>query len=134
MAPPMNPETNDLYFQCKDILSRDIYLAREFDVEEYDSDTERTSYKKTSEGDNKRFQIEIFGTDSIGRSITLQIENFCPFFYVRIPKILANKSGAIENFKDWICNGVKLSSHALLKMTLESHKTLFDYNGGEMGV
>jgi len=134
MAPPMNPETNDLYFQCKDILSRDIYLAREFDVEDYDSDTERTSYKKTSEGDNKRFQIEIFGTDSIGRSITLQIENFCPFFYVRIPKVLANKLGAIENFKDWICNGVKLSSHALLKMTLESHKTLFDYNGGEMGV
>ena len=126
--PDMNSETEPLYFQCKDILSRDIFLETEDSGP--DSEKDSVTDKKAS---NKRFQIEIFGTDISGRSITLQVENFYPFFYVRVPNVLANSASAIRTLQAWISNGIPKDIQPYARLEMERHKTLFDYNGGEMG-
>ena len=119
----MNPEIDSLYFQCKDILSRDV--EREVEREEI-SDEDDTPKS------GKHFQIQIFGADIDGRSITLQVENFSPFFYVRIPNVLANSAAAIRSFKSWIGNGIPADTMPYARLDIEKHKTLFDYNGGEL--
>ena len=124
----MNPEIDTLYFQCKDILSRDI-LTKHEDTSDGSYDEERPAPSKVS---GKRFLIQIFGADTAGKSVTLQVENFAPFFYIRVPNALANSAGAIRTFKTWVSNGIPIDMIPYCHLDIEKHKTLFDYNGGEM--
>ena len=124
----MNPDVDTLYFQCKDILSRDI-LEKHEDASDGSYDEERPTPNKVS---GKRFQIQIFGADTTGRSVTLQVENFSPFFYIRVPNALANSAGAMRTFKTWVSNGIPADMIPYCHLDIEKHKTLFDYNGGEM--
>lgn len=105
----------DLIFQCKDILSRDIRDSGD------------------SESDARAYQIILFGTTVKGDSVTLTVGGFCPFFYVRIPDCLASLPAALMQFKYWIFNAIPDHALAKTKIEYETHKTLVDYNAGALG-
>jgi DNA polymerase elongation subunit (family B) len=117
----MNSDTEDLVFQCKDILSRDIREGADNDS------TDSTS----SEG--RVFQIILFGTTAKGDTVTLAVSGFKPFFYVRVPDCLATSASAKKAFSAWIMNGVANHAAVNTSVVFEQHKTLFDYNGGALG-
>ena len=120
-----NPETDTLTFQCKDIVSRDIFVANDDDSSE--SSGSRSSNDKVS---NRYFQILLFGSDANGHSICLQVENFKPFFYVRIPSSLSGNRNAKTAFLHWLLNGVPSGAANEVDLQEEQHKTLFDFNNG----
>ena len=107
-----------LTFQCKDILSRDIVRK---DTSSSDSDDE-SKHKKEKE---KVFQIQLFGSDEKGQSVCLQVNNFQPFFYVRIPECFATSASAKRKFQHWVFEG-----HADTDIVEEKHKTLMDFTNG----
>jgi len=111
----------DLIFQCKDILSRDVRDAGD------------ASSTDSVASDARAYQIILFGTTPSGDSVTLTVGGFRPFFYVRIPDALATLPAARMQFKAWILNAIP--DHALDNTTIEyeEHKTLFDYNAGALG-
>jgi len=117
----MNSDTEDLVFQCKDILSRDVRDG---------ADTDSTD---SSKSDGRAFQIVLFGTTAKGDTVTLTVGGFRPFFYVRIPDCLATDAGAKAHFKSWIMNGVPQHAVGGTSIVYEQHKTLFDYNAGALG-
>ena len=125
----INPETDVLTFQCKDIVSRDIFVKKDLDSEDSGEHTVEASGNKLS---GRRFQIQLFGADINGRSVALQVDNFRPFFYIRIPDVLATNAGAISMLKRWVLNGVPEDVKMYTSLDVCKHKTLFDYNGGAL--
>ena len=132
----LNPDTDLLHFQCKDIVSRDIIVKSEADIEEIgDPDGARSSfhpsgaYDKTS---NRRYQIQLFGSDQQGRSICLKVENYKPFFYVRFPDALTKNPVAFRNFERYVLGFVPTDAIPHSEIVLERHKTLMGFNNGEL--
>ena len=121
----MDPDTVDLQFQCKDILGRDVFIGHRDDDS---SDGPPTSRDKLS---NRRYQILLFGLTASGESVCLQVDNFCPFFYIRIPDVLRGDVKAVKHMTTWLLNGVPMCEHRNTKIEVETHKTLWDYNGAK---
>ena len=128
--PTHNPDKDILSFQCKDILSRDIYELRSSEEEEYSSESEPkdNSNDKIS---NRYFQILLFGTDRTGTSICLKVDNFRPFFYVRIPDILYGQPTAKSSFLHWLLLALPSATANEVELTEETHSTLFDFTNNK---
>jgi DNA polymerase elongation subunit (family B) len=122
-----DPEKDTLIFQCKDILSRDA-----FPDSPLDSDDDRRSIGSAGKM-QKMYQILLFGTDPQGESVALQITNFKPYFYVRIPDCLAANETAKKNLQSWILDGVPQESLYAVALDYTDHGVLIDYNGGNKG-
>jgi hypothetical protein len=123
----LRPDRDDLLFQCKDLLARDIFLADTDSDSRSESSGERVPRNKLS---NRRYQILLFGNTAEGTSVTLCVENFTPFFYVRIPDVLARSATAHRNLRTWLLHGVPVDAAESTQCEVETHKTLMDYNGG----
>jgi DNA polymerase elongation subunit (family B) len=125
----LNPERDALVFQCKDILARDAFteVAPSSDTDSDASDGDRRVPRSKLGG--RKYQIVLFGTTADGTSVSLMVNNYEPFFYVRIPDALARFTAAERNLRIWLMNGIPLDAAAGVKITRESHKTLMDYNG-----
>jgi DNA polymerase elongation subunit (family B) len=128
------PERDALVFQCKDILARDAFVASAPADEDSDSapssDGERRVPRSKLGG--RKYQILLFGTTATGASVTLMVDNFEPFFYVRIPEAVIRSAAAERFLRIWLMNGIPLDAAAAVKITRETHKTLMDYNGGAL--
>ena len=122
----LNPDTDVLTFQCKDILSRDVFLQRGSDDEGSPDDTPDDKIS------NREFQILLFGSDISGGSVCLQVDNFKPYFYVRIPSVLSNNGVAKTAFLHWLMNGVPSGAANEIDIVEEKHQTLFDFTNGFM--
>ena len=129
MSARLNPETTDLEFQCKDLLARDAFVATADSEERSESSGERVPRSKLS---GRQYVILLFGNTADGSSVTLTIENFRPFFYVRIPDVLARSASAARNLRTWLLHGVPLDAVEATTCEVETHKTLLDYNGGAL--
>lgn len=133
MSKLLDPESDELVFQINDILSRDTRQARQGDDSDNSSDnTPAAAPGPDDKLSGRRFQILLFGSNAQGTSVCLTVENFRPFFYVRIPEALVGSSMAIRALKTWVMNGVPLAEQDRCDLTLEKHQTLFDYNGGAL--
>jgi len=127
-----NAEADPLVFQCKDIVSQDAYPDMSVDS---GSDEDRYSSKSM-----KSYQIIIFGTDPHGQSVALQVNDFHPYFYVRIPDCLAANTTAKQNLQYWVCQILPEESENSsqdefnrIKCVYEMHKVLMDYTGDNKG-
>jgi DNA polymerase elongation subunit (family B) len=108
----------DLIFQCKDLVSRDIYVHVASSSGSNDEDT----------GDKiKKFEIMLFGTTAAGQSVALKVNGFKPFFYVRVPTVCVPYKTELIT---WCMNAMTSDEAEAAEFEMERHKTLFDYNGG----
>jgi DNA polymerase elongation subunit (family B) len=124
----LNPNHDCLLFQCKDIVSRDAVPDMTVDS---DSGSEPGSYGGEA---TKEYQILLFGTDQKGQSVAVQVTDFKPYFYVRIPDILRTNATAHTNLERWISNKVAEQDLCRVKFVVEEHLTLMDYTGGTKAV
>ena len=139
MPPPiLTPEADALVFQCIDLVTQDCIVLSEDSASEsvrsYPSSDGSGSYKAPMNSADesmarKAYQILLFGSDALGRSVCLQVEDFRPYFYIQIPSGLGKS--AIRTLDEWIRTSVPESIQHRVKITQESHKTLMNYNGGK---
>ena len=127
-----NADTDQLVFQCKDIISQDAYPDMSIDSGSDDA------YSVDSSRPKKNYQILLFGTDPHGQSVALQVNDFHPYFYVRLPDCLAANKTAKQNLEYWVCHiqpGEDISHDEFnrIKCVYEQHKVLMDYTGGNKG-
>lgn len=123
----LDPETDDLVFMCKDLLSRDSYTAERDSDSGSDGSGTRVPRSKLS---NRQYQILLFGNTADGTQVTLEVNNYKPFFYIRIPDVLAKSATAHRHLRTWLLHGVPVDACELTSCIIETHKTLMDYNGG----
>lgn len=128
----MDSETSPLDFQCIDIISKDVYNSKGSHSDSESSLEERKARRERSKLENRQYQIILFGITQNAKSVALYIENYKPFFYVRIPNALARSTIAERNLRNWLMNAIPSSCAMETTMEVEQHKTLIDYNGGYM--
>ena len=124
-----NPEKDPLVFQCKDIIGRDARPDVSIDS---GSEDEHRSYHSDN-SDSKEYQILLFGTDMHAQSVALQVTDYKPYFYVRIPDCLATNITAKRNLERWVLKELPECMLSKITMSYEQHLTLFDYNDGRKG-
>lgn len=120
----MDPETSPLIFQIKDIISRDIKVQDATSSDDSDGGRGAAAPPETK---STVYQIVLFGTTVEGKSVILNVQQFKPFFYVRIPEALAANSNAIKLFRRWLSNGMTDAVASECDFVIEKHKTLFDF-------
>ena len=128
MNKKLNPDTDILTFQCKDILSRDVFETRSDD----EAGSQESKHSNSDKLSNRAFQILLFGSDVKGNSICLQVQNFRPFFYVRVPDVLYKKASAKNAFESWLLHGIPIQAATRVTLEEEQHKTLFDFTNGKL--
>lgn len=120
----MDTEKKPLLFQVKDIVTRDVFGVQE---RGYEEDGPRDRFA------NRFYQMILFGTQEDGKSVALTVQNYRPFFYVRIPDVLAKNAEAKRQFLTWVNTHIPESVASHVSLTYEEHNVMFDYNGGNKG-
>ena len=96
----MTDGTGSIVFQCLDFVARDVFTVEKVEDEEKRSTSsegskpyktyEKKKYyspKDPSQDDEKRrFQILLFGSNHEGKSVTIEITGYRPYFYIQIPE------------------------------------------------
>lgn len=116
--------STDLIFQCKDLVSRDIYVSVDSD-EEGGSGGGAAGAAGAGGEKIKKFEIMLFGTTSDGQSAALKVNGFKPFFYVRVPSVCVQFKTELIS---WCTNAMTSDEAEAAEFEMEKHKTLFDYN------
>lgn len=120
------PDTDVLAFQCLDLVTQDCVVIRDDD-----SSTSGPPPSVASDEDRlalKQFQILLFGNDAAGRSVCLQVEDFRPYFFIRLPPNLTDRH--IQTLQTWVLAPFSAAVAGLISFRREAHGTLLDYNGG----
>lgn len=92
-----NLSVSDLKFQIIDWKYYDIRVE-ENDEDESSSDEEEKSYKKKYKKKINKFVIRGYGVNENGNSIVINVENFKPYFYFKLP----NQNWNEKNFKQFV--------------------------------
>jgi len=141
----MTDATGSIVFQCLDYVARDEYILEETDegpTVAYD-DNSSGSYKPqkkqyynpkqpSPDDEKKGFQILLFGSNHEGKSITVEITGFRPYFYVQIPETWSTmqKSAYEKYLRSFVHSSYEAQEH--IKIEEERHKKLYDFDNGFM--
>lgn len=136
----LDPESDTLLFQCIDLVTQDcMVFTEDGDGSSFPSAVSASSHenyggppKKLSDDDKlarKAYQILLYGADATGKSVCLQVEDFCPYFYIQVP--VGCGKPEVRALEEWIRGSVPEAIHHRVKMSLESHQTLWNYNGSK---
>ena len=148
----MTDATGSIVFQCLDYVARDEYILEQTDEEvkigydeHYGSDDEEYKSKKQFErqkwynpkqaspdDEKKGFQILLFGSNHEGKSITVEITGFRPYFYIQIPETWSTvqKSQYEKYLRSFVYVSPEAQEHISIKE--ERHKKLYDFDTGFM--
>ena len=79
--------SQNIIFQICDWKSYDVYVNEEENEDNIEENEEETNYKKKV----KRLMIQGYGITDKGNSISIRINNFKPYFYIKIPETWDNR-------------------------------------------
>jgi len=148
----MTDETGSVVFQCLDFIARDEYVLEQNDDEvvvgyddhlgssEEEYKPKQTFKKKqyynpkqpSPDDEKKGFQILLFGSNHEGKSITVEITGYRPYFYVEIPEswTILQKSKYEQYLRSFVHPSHEAQQH--IKITETRHKKLYDFDNGFM--
>ena len=116
-----------MQFHIYDCVSRDEHILKETEYEKdveyisYDSENEKTPFDRK----NHHMVIHLFGMDSTGQAIRVDVNGFRPFFYVALPDNSHDYSAIEKHLR------AKLKSDIdLVEFKIENHQKFYGYTGG----
>jgi len=99
-------------------------MFRLFDFQTFD--TESVLFDETKTG-QRHFRIQMFGINEIGETCAFFVDDFKPFFYVKVPQ-----EWSAENMVGWFSETKKkcrYSAKYCLSCVVERHRKLYDFTG-----
>jgi len=82
--------------------------------------------------DNKKFIIQIFGMNEAGKTFSVVVKGFQPFFYVKIPAYTKWTQTTKKNFLAHISNEIgDYYKHSITECTLLQKKKLYGFDAGK---
>ncbi len=94
--------------------------------EDNDSDQENKSYT-----DKKEYYIQMFGIDSEGKTASIIVQNYEPFFYVKVPDEW-NRSQAKKFERHLLEKMGKFYKNSIVQCKVEKHKKLYGFDAGKL--
>ena len=86
-----------IQFQAIDWVANDY--GSTYSAEDFEADNQ---YKDVSEYDIPKYNIKVFGKDNDGKAISLNIENYTPHFYLKLPNQVELNEKELDNFKEFV--------------------------------
>lgn len=100
------------------------------DAESSDSEGSEKSENNDYKPKQTLFSIQVFGLDEIGKTYCAHIENFKPFFFVKVPDKWGNSE--IQRFKTWIEQKMpEYMRDSIVEVRLVQRKTLYGFDAGK---
>lgn len=142
----MTDASGNIVFQCLDYVARDEYVIEQTEEKVkvgYDSNqtSDEEIYKPkrrqwynpkiaSPDDEKKGFQILLFGSNHEGKSITVEITGFRPYFYVMIPEdwTTLQKSAYEKYLRSFVHHSPE--AQELITIKEERHKKLYDFDNG----
>ena len=105
-----------------------IFNEKQIDSDsEDDSDEEPGTWKKRT--DSNQFVIQMFGIDAEGKTASIQVNDYNPFFYVKVCDKWQDKH--VREFKEWIATTIgPYYKPSIVSMKLVDRKKLYGFDGG----
>ena len=124
----MSPKYNS--FRLFDFNTRDVKMEPE-NRDEDQEETEDLGYKKKKK-DNLKFTIQMFGKNEKGKTCSIIVKDYTPFFYVKIPEEwdINKKLEFVSHLKDKVLGDYY--KDGLLECKLVKRKKLYGFDGGKM--
>jgi len=151
----MTDATGSIVFQCLDLIARDEFILNRdedgeivvahddhlaSDEEDY-AERRRRKFQKqryyspkvpSPNDEQKGYQILLFGSTHEGKSICVEIAGYRPYFYIHIPNDWTPKRKAILEKYLRSCVHPTPEAQIHVKIKMEKHKKLFDFDNGEL--
>ena len=121
----MSPKYNS--FRLFDFNVKDVKVEEEDKIEE---DTEPSEKKKKK--DNLKFIIQMFGKNEKGKTCSILVKDYTPFFYIKIPEDwdINKKLEFVNHLKDKVLGNYY--KDGLLECKLVKRKKLYGFDGGKL--
>lgn len=123
----MSPKYNS--FRLFEFGIKDV--KKEESTEEMLHDEEFTNIKKKKK-DDLAFQIQMFGKNEKGKTCSIIVRDYAPFFYVKIPESwgMAKKLDFVNHLKEEVLGDY--FKDGLLECKLVKRKKLYGFDGGKL--
>ena len=106
------------------------FIVKDDKREIEDSDSNESDNNSEYQPKELRFGIQVFGLDEKGKTYCAHIENFKPFFFVKIPDNWTKRH--IQRLKIWIENKIpNYMRDSVVKAELVERKTLYGFDAGK---
>jgi len=121
----MSPKYNS--FRLFDFNVKDVKVEEEDKIEE---DTEPSEKKRKK--DNLKFIIQMFGKNEKGKTCSILVKDYTPFFYIKIPEDwdINKKLEFVNHLKDEVLGNYY--KDGLLECKLVKRKKLYGFDGGKL--
>ena len=121
--------SKECLFQIITWYQEDFEKREDSDDENSDSDDiSRGSYK--FQQNESKYTIYVFGKDMDEKTYCLKIEDFTPYFYVKVPDHVQKKH--LAGFSNWVSDNMwKKNKNCLLRCTLHKKKRFRDFDRGK---
>jgi len=106
-------------------------VFNEFDSD--DDDNENTHFNPNVKTDQKIFVIQMFGINEQGEQASITIEDYEPFFYVKLPDHVDNPIKLVKEFKKHIIDLQSIGKYYKNSMKFEivQNKKLYGFDNGK---
>ena len=100
--------------------------------DEEDKEHEEEEEKKRKKKDNLKFAIQMFGKNEKGKTCSIIVKDYNPFFYIKIPDSwdIAKKLDFVNHLKEEILGNYY--KEGLLECKLVKRKKLYGFDGGKL--
>ena len=124
----MSPKYNS--FRLFDFNVKDVKVEPE-NRDEDQEETEDLGYKKKKK-DNLKFMIQMFGKNEKGKTCSIIVKDYTPFFYVKIPEDwdISKKLDFVNHLKEEILGNYY--KDGLIECKLVKRKKLYGFDGGKL--
>ena len=121
----MSPKYNS--FRLFDFNVKDVKVEEEDKIEE---DTEPSEKKRKK--DTLKFIIQMFGKNEKGKTCSILVKDYTPFFYIKIPEDwdINKKLEFVNHLKDEVLGNYY--KDGLLECKLVKRKKLYGFDGGKL--
>ena len=88
--------SKDIQFQ---IVDWNVFNLKP-DTESAGSDESEDEYRRRSNEDTRQFVVQLYGRTTAGKSITVSVTGYTPFFFVKIPQTW--KKTNVKKLENWV--------------------------------
>lgn len=126
----MSPKYNS--FRLFEFGVKDVKSEEEEDPEAEEEDVDEITLRKRKKKDNMRFIIQMFGKNEQGKTCSIIVKDYAPFFYVKIPENwgMANKLDFVNHLKEEVLGNY--FKDGLIECKLVKRKKLYGFDGGKL--
>jgi len=85
---------------------------------------------KHEDGAPDDYRITLFGATAAGKSVSLDVTGFEPYFYVELPDDWGRRE--VTAYQEWLLAHVAERDHGRIRITEESHRSFWDFTNNRL--